>query len=779
MFKTEFILGEDKKINTMLDLDPSLFLRLILAFFIGRASIMDKLSPFSVAFIAAYGISGRFNILIFLSTMIGMFTFQGLAGAEYLLALGLILISYNLYKKKTKVTLLKSAWLVAIVFTLTRLTILLIFRKILIYSVFLTMFEGITVFTLSYMFAYSLSTESLNKVYTNEKIICSFITLALLISGIGDLTLLGLSIKNIINIILILYFAYAEGGLMGGTVGILLGLTSYISQTEMPFILSIYALAGLLAGVFRELGKAGSILGFIVGSSIVSFYINGYIVSFITIKELLISLTVFYLSYNSLNQLISNYMDKNLRRDKKEIYFKRKEELIVDRLNSISSLFRDLGKTFHNSSKMDLSISPEESYQLIDRVGNCVCATCAMRRFCWEESFYTTYQALYQMLALLEKQGHLKEGELPASIRDYCINKDDLIGEMERNFSNFKTNNMWKKKLLESRKLLSHQLEEVGGIVEKTINNIYKEPIFKEDVEEIIFANLRNHRIDVEEVVVIELEDKDFEIYVEVGKAYKESNQGDNVGKIVAESINIPLKLCPNLGRTREGREKYKFIKRNRYSALTSVISQPNSQNEVSGDNYTFGEGENDYYIALSDGMGTGSKAYGESSIALNLLESFLQANFDKGLALKTINSVLRLKSNEELFTTLDISLLDLCTGRLQIIKSGSPATFIKRKGEVRMINPNSLPVGILKEVDFNIHEEYVEDGDIIIMMSDGIIESNESIINKERWMRKVIQGIDSLNPETIANIILETARAKSEGKDDKTILVTKIWRSV
>ncbi len=131
----------------------------------------------------------------------------------------------------------------------------------------------------------------------------------------------------------------------------------------------------------------------------------------------------------------------------------------------------------------------------------------------------------------------------------------------------------------------------------------------------------------------------------------------------------------------RPGRKmKYKLIKSNRYNALTRVISKANSINNISGDNYTFGEEENGYFVALSDGMGIGSKANAESSIAINLLESFLEANFDKALALRTINSILRLKSNEEIFATLDISLMDLCTGKLQIIKSGSSATFIKKK---------------------------------------------------------------------------------------------------
>lgn len=340
---------------------------------------------------------------------------------------------------------------------------------------------------------------------------------------------------------------------------------------------------------------------------------------------------------------------------------------------------------------------------------------------------------------------------------------------------------MWRNKILENRILVSDQLEEVAKVVGNIANDIYVNPIFKEDIEEIIFANLKNNKVDVKDVIVMELDGENFEIYVDVEKTYKDVNKGENIKKLVSKSINTPLKLCLTYVKSQEENQKYKLIKSNRYNALTTAVSEPNGFNEVSGDNYTFGEGENSYFVALSDGMGMGEKANRESTTAINLLESFLEAKFDKAVALKTINSILMLKSNDELFTTLDVSLFDLCTGKLQIIKTGSPATFIKRKDEVKVINSQSLPVGILKDVEFNVYEEYLEDGDIVIMMSDGVLEANKDISYVERWMKDIIKNIESLNPTTIANEILNVAKLNSDDnpKDDMTILVTKIWKTV
>ncbi len=185
--------------------------------------------------------------------------------------------------------------------------------------------------------------------------------------------------------------------------------------------------------------------------------------------------------------------------------------------------------------------------------------------------------------------------------------------------------------------------------------------------------------------------------------------------------------------------------------------------------------------MALSDGMGVGKRRTMKVEQPLILLERFLEAKFDKELALKTINSILMLKSNDEIFTTFDISLLDLYSGKLQIIKTGAPATFIKKKDRVEMINSQSLPVGILKDVDFNVYEEYIEDGDIIIMMSDGVLEANKDVDNVETWMKKNNSEHRQFKSKNYFQRHLDAAKKASnhKAKDDMTVLVTKVWKTV
>lgn len=779
MLRAEFILPERKKMKDIKEFDPSYMLPIILGLLIGRASLIGKLTPFGIAFLAAYILVGKSNVFIFSSIVIGLFSFHGLGGVDYVVALTIVMVLFNKVEFIKNLSLINSSIIAGAIFSITKLIFLVLFKDIFIYDLFIILFEGLVVFTLTYIFSYSLSTESIGGKYTNERIICIFLTLALVLSGFHNISILGLSIKNIISIIFILYFGYTEGAFVGGTIGITLGVVAYVSNPEMPFILSIYGLAGLLTGVFRDLGKLGSILGFILGNGIISFYLNGYGTSFINVKEIFLSIIIFAIIYEPLNNYLSGYMEIATGRAKEKAYSNRKDEMTIKRLKDVSRVFKELGNTFKNSVEDSNNHDFGEVYGLVDDVASSTCGNCRMRDYCWEEGFYTTYYGLFNMVTLLEENQPLTEENIPKSIKDNCINKDEMKKEVKRHFDMFQVNNIWKHKVLENRILVSEQLDGVSNIMENMIQDIYIDPVFKEDVEEVILANLKNKKIDVRDVVVAELEGEKIEVYIDVDKAYKEKNSQKNIKNIVSDTLGMELRGDFNLSESKNERQRFKLVKSNRYNALTEISLKSNCSNGISGDNYTFGEGENNYYVALSDGMGVGKKANKESAIAINLLESFLEAKFDEELTLKTINSILMQKSNEEIFTTFDISLLDLYTGKLQIIKTGAPATFIKKKDGVKIVNSQSLPVGILKDVDFNIYEEYLEDGDIIIMMSDGILEANKETDNIESWMKDSINSIDSLNPKTIADEILNIAEGVSGEsiEDDMTVLVTKVWR--
>lgn len=753
-------------------------LLLIIGFLISRVSISGRLAPFGVGFLGAYLLMKGTSLYLLISVVLGYFSLVGFKGLDYGVASLLIYIVFMRNREAEGATLLRASMISSLVFLLVRLISTLLFRQFFIYDLLILGFEGILVFTFGYIFSFSLPLEEIkNKGINNEKMVCTFITLALVLSGLNSIWFFGLSLKNIISIIVIVYLGYNQGVFLGSVSGCVLGLITYIGSPEMPFIVSILTVGGLLSGLFRDLGKAGSILGFILGNGIISFYINKFGSSFLDYRELFIGSIIFLAVAQFLKIDLANIFSYS--RSFEKGYEKRKEEFTVKKLNYVSDLFLDLSKIINKAIEEDEAYSTADVYNIVDEVSNSTCKTCENHSKCWEDNYYTSYYKLLNLIGVIEL-GSEDEDELINRVKESCINGENLIENINNHFMPLKTNHIWNKKLNEQRKLLADQLQNFGSIVENISEDIYSNPLFNQELEILLIKEIKNNRVDIVDLSVIDLPEESLEILVEMNRPLNNTSEIEQIRGIISEALGFNISADYVLG-DKTNSKIIRFRKENRFTTLTDVATLANSENKVSGDSYSFGEMGNMNFVSICDGMGIGKKANRESGITIQLLEKLMEINMDKSVIIRTINSFLRAKSNDEIFTTLDLGFIDLYTGKLQIIKNGSPSTFIKRKDRVDIISSKSLPIGILENVDSNIYEQYLEDGDILIMMSDGVLDCNRSEENSGEWMKRVIMGIDSQNPKRITEEILNIAKfvSNNQPKDDMTIMATKIWKTI
>lgn len=197
----------------------------------------------------------------------------------------------------------------------------------------------------------------------------------------------------------------------------------------------------------------------------------------------------------------------------------------------------------------------------------------------------------------------------------------------------------------------------------------------------------------------------------------------------------------------------------------------------VSGDSYLCTElRKGEYMMVLSDGMGKGQKAAEESVLTVNTLHQLLRAGFEAELALNIINSVLLVKSTEEIFSTVDLSLINLYSGRMKLYKIGAAASFIKRGTAVQMVKVATLPVGIVDRIPIECLEVGVRKGDQIITVSDGITEANPSD-PELGWLREAISLMTTQDAQTIADRIINLAVQQwgIRERDDMTVLVVSV----
>ena len=99
-----------------------------------------------------------------------------------------------------------------------------------------------------------------------------------------------------------------------------------------------------------------------------------------------------------------------------------------------------------------------------------------------------------------------------------------------------------------------------------------------------------------------------------------------------------------------------------------------------------------------------------------------------------------------------------------------------KNKQNIETVEAKSLPVGILNDVDFSVFDKDMRDGDIFIMCSDGILDSNPDQ-DDDKWLLKLIKEINTNNVKKMADIILNEAIDNGYGilKDDMSVIVAKV----
>ena len=115
--------------------------------------------------------------------------------------------------------------------------------------------------------------------------------------------------------------------------------------------------------------------------------------------------------------------------------------------------------------------------------------------------------------------------------------------------------------------------------------------------------------------------------------------------------------------------------------------------------------------------------------------------------------------------------------GNIEFIKNGACPTFIKTKKKVEIIKADTLPAGILDRIEMVVYDKDLSGSEIIVMCSDGVIESNSEYTNKELWVKDLLENIKTEDVQQIADILVTESIDNGLGlaRDDMTVLVAKI----
>ena len=327
---------------------------------------------------------------------------------------------------------------------------------------------------------------------------------------------------------------------------------------------------------------------------------------------------------------------------------------------------------------------------------------------------------------------------------------------------------------------MSESLKNVSKVIDGCAQEIVekKENKFSKKEEEIQLL-LKSKNIDIEDCRVKLLKNGKYIVEIKLdfnNKRLREKSIITNISDVISKGLGNKVKYQ----RDRIDEENKEFYQV--YSSEDKFVLQVGSGkitkdgNKVSGDcSLQIKLADGKYLLAIADGMGSGERARESSKITLRLIKQMLSAGFDKEESLEMINSRISLMQNKESYSTLDVTILDLYSGKAEIIKNAACNTYIKNKKSINKIALNNLPVGIIDNIELQSETLDVNDGDIYIMCSDGILETKDD--TKDDWFEKFLRNVSTNNVQKLADLILAEAIDNNFGvaQDDMTVIVSKI----
>lgn len=774
----------------------------ILSFMISTVGF-GGIAPFGIAFLGAACSShipiGVVCILTYLGTFIGL-------GKEaflgYLLTSLLFFILTLVIRPKWEETEDRKKLGIHVgIATILGQGCMILFQPFLVYNVLETVFFAITAVVFYKIFVGSLNMIKdfgVKKAFSVEEVIGASLILAIGVAGFKDFAIFGYSIKNILSILIVLIMGWQNGMLIGATTGTTIGVVLGIIGNADPLQVAAYALSGLIAGLLNRLGKVGVVIGFIIGNAILTYVSNGNTETIIIFQEILIA---------SLGLLA---VPKSVKIDIDDLFGKRKclpvtisnqleqKEDTIYKLNTVSDAISEVAKTYQ---EVAATVVEEED----ELVNNRNIFIEELRNNLEDKEDNLLYDDLMEDEEILKDIfGQLLEKEILVEkdiVTIFANHNNYIIGWEEEANSDLredisiaaksinaayrlsKINFVWKRKIEENKKTMGNQLEGISKAISSIAEDLDKkeEESIKQKEKEIA-ALLNQKNITIGELNLKQAKNGRYgvSIYTDIceEKCITEC-KAEVIQKVLEKNLKHTFILqdmeCPI--KTEKKRCNLNYLSEDNYQVQLAVAKQTKEKSPVSGDTSLYTKlADGKYLMAISDGMGSGIEARKSSKIAIKMLQRLLSSGFDKEVSMQLINSTIS-SEERETFATLDIAILDLYQGNIEFIKNGACPTYIKNRRKVDIIKNMSLPAGIIENIDITVYDRDVEENDILVMCSDGILESNQEYKNKELWMKYLLEDIETTDVQKMADIILQEAIDNGYGiaKDDMTIMVAKI----
>ena len=364
--------------------------------------------------------------------------------------------------------------------------------------------------------------------------------------------------------------------------------------------------------------------------------------------------------------------------------------------------------------------------------------------------------------------------EAPEEFTERCLRLERFEDSLSRHYTDFLSLLSAEKRVGEMRGVVSDQMEGLAGMLTELSEE---------------FSTAMSYDIELAGRIAAALKELDM-------NADECSCVVDKFGRLTVEirllnTPEMPLNRARILQRIEEvcerefeppeintcGRTYYITVTEKAVFTVDCGVTQFNQgKNQHCGDTCKyFYDGRGRLTVIVSDGMGSGGRAAVDSAMTAGLAGRLLKAGFGYDCTLRLVNSAMLYKSTDESLATLDISCIDLYSGKTEMLKAGAAPTIVRRNGRTGIAECKSLPAGILHEVGFDKAIVTLREDDILLMMSDGVCSEGTD------WICAEVEAFGDGGAKQLADRIATAARRRRrDGHDDDiTVFAAIIEKAV
>ncbi len=600
--------------------------------------------------------------------------------------------------------------------------------------------------------------------FTTFEAITVLVTLGITLMPFYKYKLFGFSPVTMIFSACILLAARLRNSSGGALSGICLGTAAGLSS-EVGFISIGYALGGMLSGELARKGKLWCAAGYLA-TIVICAFADGTLNSYMAIAESFIACAIFIATpdsiYDSLSAKTNSLNPTYIRSDDSIILSKR----LCDASNAIADVSVCVN-TVQNT------LNPLTQTQLNEVLKNAwckVCSECDLRESCRNDIKNPSCESIEKIAQALTNHAELDETRFPKGFYASCYSFSEMRSELYNRYLSFVASLGAQGQVSQVQGLMCDQFKSMADILQDIACDFCEKTSINDDIASVCILEAQESGLNVINADCLLDKFGRTAVSLEVSTPRADFNVTQFTHNL-STAIGTKLDL-PELEESDETCT-FTFNQTIDFNISIGAISRPTDESGVCGDYYRSFRDENDrYIIILSDGMGTGSRAAVDSAMAAELFSKLVKSDLSFDSALPIVNSALLVKSSDESLATLDVACIDLYTGKADFMKAGAAATFIRHKDSVAQLEQASLPIGILRDISFSKATASLTKGDIILMVSDGILGDCNN------WIQHELKLWDTeKSPDELARFIISSACERKIGKqlDDMTVIAVYV----